>query len=67
MNRQKKLIKARDSTGKLYVILQIDGSDSPVSGMDASPRFELPNRSGVRQITDSEFQVIETGEILTVA
>ncbi|HYC47872.1 MAG TPA: hypothetical protein VED01_20565 [Burkholderiales bacterium] len=59
-----RIIRARDSGGRLYVIL----TASPRAGESESapPRYELPNRSPVRRISDTEFEVVETGEILLV-
>ena len=59
-----KPIKVRDDAGKLYVILEIVSTASSAPSAD-EPRYELPNRTPVARVSETEFVVIQNGKILT--
>ncbi len=64
--KRPKPIKVRDDAGKLYVILEIAStasSDVPTG----EQRYELPNRAPVTRFSETEFVVVQTGQILTQA
>lgn len=55
-----KTIRVRSDDGTLYVILEISGK---LPGDEST--YELPNRARVTRMSDTEFVVIETGQVLT--
>jgi len=61
--RKPRPIRVRGSAGRLYVILEVP----PMTSDDSTgePRYELPNRAPVSRISETEFLVVQTGQILT--
>lgn len=57
-----KLIRARDENGTQLVILEIECGPEKT---EAPPRYELANRSKVERISETEFLVVQTGQVLT--
>jgi hypothetical protein len=57
-------IRVRDDDGKLYVVLEIASATS--SGESPTQkRYELANRAPVARLSDTEFVVLQTGQMLT--
>ena len=59
--RRLKHIRARDESGTQLVILEIEGGENT----QVPPRYELANRSKVERISETEFMVVRTGQVLT--
>ena len=56
-------ILARDDIGRQVVILEIETDAGP--GEQPAIRYELANRSEVARISDTDFVVAQTGQVLT--
>jgi hypothetical protein len=59
MTRAKQIL-VRDDSGKQHVVLEFPSRDG-----QPLPYYELPNRSKVERMSDSEFVVVQTGQVLT--
>ena len=66
MTKRPKPIRVRDKSGKLYVILEVDSTTS-ASVPPGERRYELPNRAPVTRLSETEFVVVQTGQLLTQA
>jgi hypothetical protein len=60
MTRAKQIL-VRDDSGKQQVVLEFPS----LRAGQPLPYYELPNRSKVERMSDSEFVVVQTGQVLT--
>jgi len=56
---RRKHILVRDDYGKQFVVLEFD------LRIGEEPCYELPSRAKVERMSDTEFVVVQTGQVLT--